>query len=140
MRTLPGAVLPGHSRIRFIILVCGGVLLALVLVISCDLTAQDGSTSLQGIIEDASGARIVAASITVTDASRGLRMQTVTDGQGGFNFAMLPPGRYDVTASASGMSTRTSRGVELLVGGVARCARRDHCRHGPTDTRRNTDR
>ncbi len=32
---------------------------------------------------------------------------------------MLPPGRYDVTASAPGMATKTSRGVELLVGGVS---------------------
>lgn len=119
MRTLPGTVLPGHTRIRFMVVICGGILLALILVLSCDLTAQDGSTSLQGIIEDSSGARVVAASITVTDASRGLHMHTVTDGQGGFNFAMLPPGRYDVVASAPGMATRTSRGVELLVGGVS---------------------
>jgi hypothetical protein len=32
---------------------------------------------------------------------------------------MLPPGRYDVTASAPGMASRTARGVELLVGGVS---------------------
>jgi hypothetical protein len=119
MRTLPGTVLPGHTRIRFMVVICGGILLALILVLSCDLTAQDGSTSLQGSIEDSSGARVVAASITVTDASRGLHMHTVTDGQGGFNFAMLPPGRYDVVASAPGMATRTSRGVELLVGGIS---------------------
>ncbi len=43
----------------------------------------------------------------------------MTDGQGAFNFGMLPPGRYDVTASAPGMAMRTSRGVELLVGGVS---------------------
>ena len=34
-----------------------------------------------------------------------------------FHFAILPPGRYDVTAAAQGMATRTSRGIELLVGG-----------------------
>ena len=119
MRTLPGTVLPGHSRIRLMVLICAGSLLALLFVISCNVSAQDGSTSLQGVIEDASGARIVGASITVTDASRGLRMQTATDGQGGFNFAMLPPGRYDVTAAAPGMVSRTSRGIELLVGGIS---------------------
>ncbi len=32
---------------------------------------------------------------------------------------MLPPGRYDVSASTPGMATKTSSGVELFVGGVA---------------------
>lgn len=81
--------------------------------------AQDGSTSLQGVIEDATGARIASAVITVADPSRGLRLQTLTDGEGNFSYAMLPPGRYDVIASAPGMASRTSRGVELLVGGVS---------------------
>ena len=83
------------------------------------ISAQNGFTSLQGIIEDASGARIPSAAITITDASRGFHLDARTDAQGSFNFAMLPPGRYDVTASAPGMATRTSRDVELLVGGVS---------------------
>lgn len=93
--------------------------LALALLLSASMPAQDGSTSLQGIIEDATGARIPAAAITVSDPSRGVRLDTVTDAQGAFNFAMLPPGRYDVTASARGMGSKVSRGVELLVGGVS---------------------
>ena len=81
--------------------------------------AQDGSTSLQGIIEDASGARVAAAVITITDSGRGFHLQAIADAQGTFIFGMLPPGRYDVSASAPGMATRTSRGVELFVGGVS---------------------
>ncbi|MGC2109450.1 MAG: carboxypeptidase regulatory-like domain-containing protein [Candidatus Korobacteraceae bacterium] len=81
--------------------------------------AQDGSTSLQGVIEDASGARIPSAVIIVTDPEKGFRQQAFTDAQGTFLFGMLAPGRYDVSASAPGMSTKTSRGVELFVGGVA---------------------
>ncbi|HKD86689.1 MAG TPA: TonB-dependent receptor [Terriglobales bacterium] len=93
--------------------------IALGLLLSPLMGAQDGSTSLQGVIEDVSGARIPAAAITVIDISRGVRLQTVTDSQGTFNFAMLPPGRYDVSASAQGMAGRVSRGVELPVGGVS---------------------
>jgi hypothetical protein len=119
MRTLPGTLLHSNFHFAFVVLICAGLLLTLTLVVSCDLNAQDGSTSLQGVIEDPTGARIVAASITVSDATRGLKLKTVTDGQGAFNFGMLPPGRYDVTASAPGMAMRTSRGVELLVGGVS---------------------
>jgi hypothetical protein len=83
------------------------------------LRAQDGSTSLQGIVEDATGARISSAAIVVTDPSRGLRFQGSTDAQGNFAFGMLPPGRYDVSASSPGMATKTSRGVDLLVGGMS---------------------
>jgi hypothetical protein len=119
MRTLPGTLLHSNFHFGLVVLICAGLLLTLTLVVSCDLNAQDGSTSLQGVIEDPTGARIVAASITVSDATRGLKLKTVTDGQGAFNFGMLPPGRYDVTASAPGMAMRTSRGVELLVGGVS---------------------
>lgn len=119
MRTSPDAVFPNHFYSASKLLLSLSIVLATLLACPCDLWSQDGSTSLQGIIEDSSGARIAAASVTVSDPSRGLRLHAVTDGQGGFNFAMLPPGRYDVTASSPGMAARTSRGVELLVGGVS---------------------
>lgn len=93
--------------------------IALALLLPPRSSAQDGSTSLQGIIEDASGARVAAAIITVSDSGRGFRLQAVADAQGAFIFGMLPPGRYNVSASAPGMATKTSSGVELFVGGVA---------------------
>ena len=119
MRTLPCTVLPGHSHLNFSFLITTGLFLAIVLAAPCDLSAQDGSTTLQGVIEDSTGARIASAAITVSDSTRGIHLKTVTDAQGQFHFAILPPGRYDVTASAAGMATRTSRGIELLVGGVS---------------------
>ena len=83
------------------------------------LLAQDGSSSLQGLVEDATGARVAAAQVTVVDPAKGLRLEAMSDAQGQFNFSMLPPGRYDVSASAPGMTTTTTQGVELYVGGVA---------------------
>lgn len=119
MSTFPEVTSPNHSYSLSKLLSTASIVLAVIFACAGALRSQDGSTSLQGIIEDSSGARILAASITVSDASRGLQLKTVTDAQGAFNFAMLPPGRYDVTASSPGMATRTSRGVELLVGGVS---------------------
>ncbi len=81
--------------------------------------AQDGSTSLQGVVEDISGARIASAVITVVDPTKGFRLEAVADAQGQFIFGMLSPGRYDVSASAPGMITKTTHGVELYVGGVS---------------------
>ena len=119
MRTLPGTDLSGVTHLSFFSLIITGLLLAILFTAACDLGAQDGSATLQGIIEDATGARIASAAITISDPSRGIHLKTVTDAQGLFHFAILPPGRYDVTASAPGMATRTSRGIELLVGGVS---------------------
>jgi len=118
MQTLPG-LLPFHFRFTDLLHLSLSLVLGLAVVLPRDLAAQDGSTSLQGIVEDASGARIASAAITVSNSSRGLRLQTSTDAQGTFNFGMLPPGRYDVSASAPGMAAKTSPGVELVVGGVS---------------------
>ena len=117
MRTLPGPALSVRCLIIHRLLSC--VVLLGVLALAPGLRAQDGSTSLQGIIEDVSGARIPSAVITISDPTRGFHLQAVTDTQGAFIFGMLAPGHYDVSASAPGMTTRTSRGVELFVGGVA---------------------
>ena len=46
---------------------------------------------------------------------------------------MLPPGRYDVSASAPGMATKTSRGVELMSAGC-RSVQLRLAPVGPTET------
>ena len=98
---------------------CAGLFVLLGLTLPHLALAQDGSASLQGVVEDITGARIAGARITVVDPARGFRLEAVTDGQGQFIFGMLSPGRYDVSASAPGMATKTSHGVELYVGGVS---------------------
>ena len=55
----------------------------------------------------------------VTDPAAASICRPSTDAQGTFIFGMLPPGHYDVSASAPGMASKTSRGVELFVGGVS---------------------
>ena len=82
------------------------------------LGAQDGSTALQGFVEDISGARVVAAKVEVVNPDNGFRRVAVTDGAGNFDFGMLAPGHYDVSASAPGMTSETSHGLQLYVGGV----------------------
>src|ERR1039458_10375817 len=58
---------------------CAALLVLLSLTLSHPTLAQDGSTSLQGVVEDISGARIAAAVITVVDPAKGFRLQAVAD-------------------------------------------------------------
>ena len=116
-RTLPALAVLDTATQKLARLLTAGCVLAVVLATA--ILAQDGSTSLQGVVEDASGARIAGAGIVVSDTSRGVQRKISADAKGEFGFGMLPPGRYDVTASAPGMADKTSRGVDLLVGGVS---------------------
>src|SRR5664279_4263294 len=92
-------------------------LVTLVLVLKLPARAQDGNTSLQGIVEDLSGARIAHADVALLDPDNGFHSAVSTDGEGRFSFAMLVPGRYTVAASATGMAVATQAGLELHVGG-----------------------
>ena len=92
-------------------------LAALVLVLLLPARSQDGSTSMQGLVEDLSGARIVGADIALTNSDNGYRVMAKSDGEGRFHFAMLVPGTYAVSVSAPGMASATQEGLMLHVGG-----------------------
>jgi len=79
--------------------------------------AQDGSSALNGVVEDITGARVASAAVTVANPENGFHRESVADAAGNFSFGMLLPGRYVVSAWATGMAIRTAS-VELYVGGV----------------------
>ncbi len=79
--------------------------------------AQDGNTSLEGIVEDLSGARIAHATVSLLNPDNGFHSAIPTDGEGRFSFPMLVPGSYTVTVSAPDMADATQSGLELHVGG-----------------------
>ncbi len=79
--------------------------------------AQDGSSALNGVVEDITGARVASAAVTVANPENGFHREAVADAAGNFSFGMLLPGRYVVSAWAEGMATKTAS-VELYVGGV----------------------
>src|SRR5271165_6036900 len=90
-------------------------LAALVLVLPA--RSQDGSTSLEGMVEDLSGARIAGADVALANSDNGYRGTTKTDGEGRFHFAMLAPGTYAFAVSSLGMADATQAGLRLHVGG-----------------------
>ena len=65
--------------------------------------AQTVSTAqLSGSVHDPSGAVVPGASVAVSDASKGFNRSTTSDGQGNYQFLLLPPGTYTVKLSVDG--------------------------------------
>jgi len=97
------------------------LLVAVVVVIGFALplwvSAQDGSSALNGVVEDITGARVPAAIITIANPANGFRRDTTADAAGNFSFGILPPGSYNVSATAPGMAIAKAIAVELHVGG-----------------------
>ena len=89
--------------------------LALTLLAVAGLVANQGtmrvcaqsniSGDISGTVLDASGAAVPNAQVTVTNLDNGLQKTATTDPSGNFRVALLPPGRYKVSAGASGFST-----------------------------------
>ena len=75
--------------------------------------AQTFQGSLTGSVKDESGAVIAGAVVTAVEQDKGLIRSAVTGNDGLYNIALLPPGRYRVTAEKPGFE-KTSRGVIQL--------------------------
>lgn len=93
--------------------------------------AQKDTGSIVGLVRDSSGAVVVGAKVTVTDADRGTSMQTTTNEGGEYIASPLRVGRYNVTIEKSGfkkelvgpvtvdVQSRPAVNVTLQVGQVA---------------------
>jgi len=66
------------------------------------------SGDISGTIMDASGAAVPNAQITVTNVDKNTQSAATSDPSGNFRIALLPPGRYKISATASGFSTATA--------------------------------
>jgi len=101
-------------RLRKAIPVAG--LSLVVLLISAPLFSQANLASIQGTVTDQSGAAVAGASVTVTDAARGVSRTLTTDQAGEYNAAALVPGTKTVRVDFAGFKTVERTNVVLEVG------------------------
>jgi len=66
------------------------------------------SGDISGSVLDASGAAVANAQVTVTNIDKNNQSAATTDQSGNFRVALLPPGRYKISATAPGFSTATA--------------------------------
>ncbi len=74
-----------------------------------------GTTSLNGVVTDPSGAVIPNATITIVNNGTGAQRIDKSDGSGRYNFQQLVPGAYKVTAAAAGFAEIIIPEVQLQV-------------------------
>ena len=82
------------------------------LLLAAPLMAQTATTaSMSGRVTDPQGATVPGATVKLTDRSTTQERIAVSDSQGRYNFANLPPGVYDLSVTLTGFKTATVTGL-----------------------------
>ncbi len=89
--------------------------LLLLLALAPFALAQVNTSSIAGVVTDESGSLIPAASISVTQPATGLERKTQSGENGGYVLPQLPPGRYEITATAAGFQTAVVKDLVLAI-------------------------
>ncbi|HXY01815.1 MAG TPA: carboxypeptidase-like regulatory domain-containing protein [Candidatus Limnocylindrales bacterium] len=89
------------------------VVLGLVLLIGTPAPAQTTSATLIGTVFDASGAVVADATVTLKNEASGDTRDTVSNGDGYFTFAAVPPATYTLTVEKAGFRTWEAKSIIL---------------------------
>jgi len=90
-------------------------MLAILLSAPFALKAQDNA-SMTGVVTDSTGAVIPGAAVVLTNAARGIRVETVTDNEGTYRFPNVPPAPgYKATFTHEGFASVEVSDIALLV-------------------------
>jgi len=81
--------------------------------------AQGAGGAVSGIVTDTQGGVVPGVSLTARNVGSGETRATVTDLQGRYRLAALPPGAYSLVAELSGFSTVTLDNLTLTTGAEA---------------------
>src|SRR5579859_1586478 len=80
------------------------------------LRGQTNTAALDGRVLDSSGAAVIEASVTVVQTKTAYTRETKSDDAGNFQFPLLPPGTYEITAEHPGFKTERRQGIILAAG------------------------
>ena len=75
---------------------------------------QNASTSLRGLVTDSTGAAIPGATVVITNAANGVKVDAVTNSQGEYSLQQISPGTYTITATAPGFGKFTTTAALLV--------------------------
>lgn len=79
------------------------------------MNMADHRGGIQGTVSNESKGPVAGATVTATHTETGAQFTATTDQQGAYNFAALPPGRYDIgIVSPAGVMTFRRSGIEVV--------------------------
>ncbi len=95
----------------------GNLAVCLLLLTGVGYTQGVGASGdITGTITDPSGAVVTNATVTATEAEKGLKRSTVSNSSGQYHLAGLSPANYDVSVNAGGFQSQIAKGVPVTVG------------------------
>src|SRR5262245_51810106 len=78
------------------------------------------SAGVNGVVLDSSHASMPDTHVTITNLDTGAKHETSTNESGAYQFALLQPGRYSISARRQGFKQVSQDGVQLEVNQVAK--------------------
>lgn len=91
-------------------------IVGMLVLLSLPLGAQESRASIQGRVNDASGAVVPHAAVVVKNVGTNVSLKTTTNDEGNYQISLLNPGKYMVSATSAGFKTANSVDIELRVG------------------------
>jgi hypothetical protein len=104
---------PGNLRIALFALLTTGV-------IAAPLHAQILYGSIVGVVQDASGSSIPAATVSIVNKDTNLTQETISNENGEYTLTNLQPGRYDVKVGLQGFREFIKTNVPVTAGQISR--------------------
>src|SRR4051812_23242491 len=89
------------------------MIVAVLAVMTLPVNAQQTTAKLVGTVLDSSGAVIPGAKVILKNEASGDQRSIVSNGDGYFTFAAVPPGMYTIVVSKDGFSTWQGKGIVL---------------------------
>lgn len=91
--------------------------LALLLFASASISfAQSGTSSIQGIVTDSSGAVVQHATVVLTNTATGVKLDGTSDESGTYSFPSVPPGVYSLQVSKESFASYQISRFNIVVG------------------------
>jgi hypothetical protein len=96
------------------------ILFLIVLILPTLVTAQSTNATLNGVVNDQTGAVVPGAELTLVNYATGFEAKFTSNERGEFTFRNLTPGTYDLRITKQGFQNFVQKGIILNINAIVR--------------------